>query len=64
MKAHCMSPDLYSLSWDTICPFVKAPLPECYCVKMDSIKISSASYYCMGHPSACELFRLAVAGKS
>jgi hypothetical protein len=44
----------------SICPFVAAPFPECYCIDTNSLKISLAVRYCMGRYVECDLFQLLI----
>jgi two-component system cell cycle sensor histidine kinase/response regulator CckA len=44
-----------------VCPVLKEPSPECYCLNIDSRKIPSAIHYCGGHFDECTVFRSIVA---
>ena len=40
-----------------LCPFVRAPHPDCYFLDMNSNKISMAVYYCRNHFKQCEIYK-------
>jgi hypothetical protein len=42
----------------TICPFTAKRYDKCYCVNMDSRKISLAVRYCMGIFDQCEIYKM------
>jgi len=39
------------------CPFAYELDEECYCVKMDSLKVDRALYYCLTHFRECEIYK-------
>ena len=39
------------------CPIIKDPLDECYCIKMNSLDIDKAVYYCSKNFKVCEIYR-------
>jgi hypothetical protein len=42
---------------NSLCPFVKNPLPDCFCFNLTSRDINSAIYYCSEHFEKCEIFK-------
>ena len=40
-----------------LCPFIKKPLDDCYCIKLTSQDVEKAVFYCGGHHELCEIFR-------
>ena len=46
------------------CPLLINPLPECYCLRSQSIWISKIVEFCGGRFEACEYYRLEEGDKS
>ena len=40
-----------------LCPLVKNPLDNCYCLNLNSSNINPAIHYCGNHYRACEIFK-------
>ncbi len=40
-----------------LCPFIDDPHPDCYCVDMDSMKISLLLRYCRENYRQCEVYQ-------
>lgn len=40
-----------------LCPFVENPFSDCYCKDMNSLKITRASFYCLGNYTMCEYYK-------
>ena len=40
-----------------LCPYVKTPLPHCYCVDMDNRKLSLALRFCQQDFRYCPIYR-------
>ena len=38
---------------DGVCPFVSSPSEDCYCIKMNSVKIKDVAEFCMGKYFEC-----------
>jgi hypothetical protein len=39
------------------CPFIRSPLKDCYCIDMNSNKISMAIYYCRNRYEECDIYK-------
>lgn len=39
------------------CPFVKAPLKDCYCSSLNSQVVGQALFYCGDHYAQCEIYK-------
>lgn len=42
---------------DAYCPYIKMPLPECYCVEMNGNKINLAIRFCLKGFENCRIYR-------
>ncbi len=47
-----------------LCPYTERPMPECYCVDMNSSKVQFVLEYCHGPFHACRLYQAMVAGQT
>lgn len=45
-----------------LCPFVKNPFDDCYCIKLASQDIEKTIIYCGGNFERCEVFIAKAAG--
>jgi hypothetical protein len=39
------------------CPFIGSPDKDCYCLDMNSNKISMALFYCQNHYTQCVIYK-------
>jgi len=39
------------------CPFIRSPSKDCYCIDMNSTKISMAIYYCRNRYEECDIYK-------
>ena len=42
---------------DGICPYIKAPHPDCYCVDMDDLKTNLALRFCRDDYTQCRIYK-------
>ncbi len=40
-----------------LCPFIKRPSDDCYCIKLTSQDVEKAVFYCGGHFELCEIYK-------
>ncbi len=40
-----------------LCPFIKRPFDECYCIKLTSQDVEKAVFYCGRHFELCEIYK-------
>jgi hypothetical protein len=42
-------------STDAFCPYIKKPVPECYCVEMNGNKLNLAMRFCLNDFKNCRI---------
>lgn len=42
---------------EKVCPYFKAPHPECYCVDMDDLKTNLALRFCRNDYTQCRIYK-------
>ncbi len=56
MDEHAIPSALRPLSRYKICPYLRSPLPECYCAHLSSHNISKIIIYCSSDYISCQIY--------